>query len=338
MDSKPTIYTNLAERVFEASASIKQDKTAFMSEADFFQCLTLGRAPRSFFDHHESLAFRMADANGDGHISAEEFKFFLVVFSTNPELIKPLFDNCGGSATLEEFTDIMEQAKRMNPVTNRRFRRNSWEADDAIPLSCRRLFKEVFAGKSEVTWQDYLDLKDLINEEVLFYEFHQFSVDAAETIPTEDFFTSLVQRSTPSNSSLFLKRIETIHFKGRLTFQQFFVLMSVLGDASSKAKQAIVQEMGGLVPRFTRKEFRELLRRFASVTPALTRAGLTVDSGIADQLFTVLDVKEREVVDLSDLQEVILGLKKFQTEKSLFSKLTDAFHRLGERSYAFLRF
>lgn len=107
------------EKVFETFATIKERKQYYMTTADFFKAITpynySQAVNQSFFDNHESLVFKLADANGDGKLSFSEYFFFIVLLSTGAKWFKRMFKENGGAVTREQFIQIMIEAKKKSP-------------------------------------------------------------------------------------------------------------------------------------------------------------------------------------------------------------------------------
>lgn len=156
-----------------------------MSYADFFHALT----PYNFMKHKKGSdkkyfkekkewvdkIMNIADVEGDGTISYFEFFFFVLVWETPSKHVSADFKAKGGVMNLEDFTaSVAGHRKKTTFGKKHKFLKRE-EAE--FTRVCKGMCERIFAGKKEVTFDEYMAFRNDLQEMLWHYEFAQFDTD-----------------------------------------------------------------------------------------------------------------------------------------------------------------
>ena len=81
--------------------------------------------------------------------------------------------------------------------------------------------KTLFRDQEFITWQEYINLRNLFTEELLWFEYHAFEQDEDKTIDIKDFAKSLISYFPTSKIDKYLTRLASLPIEGRITFGEF---------------------------------------------------------------------------------------------------------------------
>lgn len=238
------------EKVFETFASVKDGRKFFMSPHDLFKAITpFNYSPTStydFFKDRESFIISIVDANKDGRISFPEYFFFVVLLSTSASQFEKMFRKRGGSLGVAEFTEIMIEAKK-NSAQGKRLvsshglePRSTFITDEDFKESCENLFAEMFKENLKMNFEQFSEIRQKISEELLIYEFYKFPVED-QTITIEDFCKSIIAYIPASLTDMYLKRLFSLEFSGRVTLKQYFGFMFVIQETHTLHQELLAE-------------------------------------------------------------------------------------------------
>jgi hypothetical protein len=287
------------EKIFETFASEKKGKDIFMTKTDFFEALSpynfSRRKDANFFDTYDSIVFRMIDANKDGFVSYPEFLFFLVLLSIDDEMIQDFVEEHNGTITREQFTRLMNDARLQSPQVKDLLRlegmidpRSAAFSEESFLENTRALAKYLFKTKKQITAEDLLNLRDLVSEEICFYQFNQFEVDDDMTISAQDFAKSIVACIDSKRAEVHLRRAEGLSEEGRVNFGEFFAFQLLLGEVKKLEARLIVATQSSKA-----LNFRKLMRTFTTACHEnrfLREHGLSVSPVQVQVFIKVLDL------------------------------------------------
>lgn len=88
-------------------------------------------------------------------------------------------------------------------------------------LACnKQVIEHLFKDKELVQIDDFMNLKRMLKEALLHYEFYQFDVDENGTISAEDFAKSLLSCLNFTQAYSYMKRIHKLGLEGRVSFEE----------------------------------------------------------------------------------------------------------------------
>ncbi|CAG9315575.1 unnamed protein product [Blepharisma stoltei] len=315
------------EKVFETFASIKERKNYYMSVADFFKAITpynySSCVNQNFFDSHESLVFKIADANGDGKLSFSEYFFFIVLLSTGAKWFKEMFKSYGGTVTREQFIEIMKEAKKRSPqgkhMVNTKGHldpRSSNVTDEQFRESCLTLSELFFKNdKNLISWREFMNLKNLIMEELLYYEFHAFEVDEDMSISSEDFAKSIISYMPVSKAAEYLRRLETLKLKGRVKYSEYMAFMIIL-QQSKRLENALLFKRTEHGRALSRKDIKKVLAKLCKDSKFCRNNGLSI-SDIQIKVFVeLLDLDDSGFLEPEEFFNVLVSRDSFGTAQA----------------------
>lgn len=82
--------------------------------------------------------------------------------------------------------------------------------DEGFQTTIENLTKRIFGAKKKINFNDFIDLRSQIHEDLLHYEFFTFDVDENDTISLQDFLRSIIVCFEPSKHNLYLKQIKKV--------------------------------------------------------------------------------------------------------------------------------
>jgi len=313
------------EKIFETFASVKEGKKFYMTLNDFFYAITPFNYSKGkdqdFFEQHESLVFKMADGNGDGKMSFTEYFFFIVLLSTGASVVKPFFDSKGGKVTKEQFMELMNQAKKTSNQGRSQVDsgsmidpRSTNLSEEEYLLSCQKLAELLFKGNEYISWHDFVKLKNLIQEELLFYEFHQFEVDESDmTISAEDFAKSIISYLPTSKVDDYLRRIEKLKFEGKVTYEEYLAFMHVLCNTKSLQKALLTQETEGR--GLSRVEIRKALNQLCEESAFIKKNNLSISNLQVTVFMKLLDLDDSGYLEPEEFFNILVSRNFFGTNQ-----------------------
>lgn len=313
------------EKVFEVFATIKEGKAFYMTPSDFFKSVipynySENRKNR-LLEKYRSLVFELADANRDGRISFSEYMFFVILVSTGNKLVKQLFDEHGGALNREEFVLMMKDAKEANSMGKQTTKANlvdprsvSFSAQD-FESSCRQLYSEFFPSKKTVSFSDFLDLKELITEELLFYEFHSFPVAPDHSISAEDFAKSIVSYVQTAKIDGYLSRIEDLQLTGRVAYSEYVAFMATIQNTSLLEQKLFATNDKTGKRTVSMSQFRKIVKELSEDTRFCAKYSLAPSDLQIDVFFRVLDLDGTGYLEPSEFFDIFISRTVFGKEQ-----------------------
>lgn len=294
------------EKIFETFASEKQGKDIFMTKTDFFEALSpynfSTKRDRDFFKTYDSMVFKMIDANKDGLVSYSEFLFFIVLLSIDDGLIHDFFEDHQGSINREQFSRLMNEARLQAPQVKNLVNvqsmidpRSASFNEESFLKNTRALAKYLFKTARHITANDLFNLRDLVTEEICFYQFHQFECDEDHTISAQDFAKSIVACMSTKVIEQHLRRAEELNLQGRVTFGEFFAFQQLLSESKRLEARLISETQNSKA-----LSMRKLLRIFSSACNEhrfLKSHGLSVSPLQVEVFLKLLDLNGKAYTD-----------------------------------------
>lgn len=338
----------MPEKVFETFASSKEGKTCYMTSADLFKTFTPynfsgNRDMEDFFTHYESQLVRLIDANGDGKISFAEYVFLVILlggkhYTVSNAAMAELFEQYGGALKRKQFTELMNKARLKTAFGSELVQnwnlpdpRSTHMTEDDFTESTKGLASLLFKGKALITLADFLEVKELLSEELLFYEFHCFEVDENECISADSFARSLVSYLHPGDVEKFVRRIDTLDLQGKVTFSEFIAFQRVMDDLNY-LEERLLREVALKGMSLSKRDILTLFRDCEAHSEFCRLHDLHVSEAQVDVFVNVLDLNGNGFLEPEEFLTALYSKATFgaqQTNKPHADDLMELLQRLA---------
>ena len=149
-----------------------------MSYGDFLHSLSpynyhVPKVFKNYFSKYTGVVekiLHIADVDKNGQINFCEFFFFVLMMNTSDRSIRAVFKKTGGKMNMKQFSDYLTKERKASKFGKKIDMLASTE--DEFVTTNLTMTKNIFAGKSEITEQDFIHVKNIINELLWHYEFH----------------------------------------------------------------------------------------------------------------------------------------------------------------------
>jgi len=131
---------------------------------------------------------QIADVDKNGQISFTEFFFFVLICHMSEKAIRTDFKKAGGKMNMKQFSKNLTAHRKRSHFAKKDVKRLEQDF-----LETNRIMTEnIFDGKSEITLNDFLEIRGEIQQTLWHYEFCQFKPDKNGNISAHDFSYSLI--------------------------------------------------------------------------------------------------------------------------------------------------
>jgi hypothetical protein len=330
------------EKIFDTFASVKENKHYFMSPLDLFRAITpynyAASVESSFFKDRESFIMSIADANKDGRISFAEYFFFIVLMSTPYSKFEKMISKRGGEVNLQQFLDIMLEAKKKSPQgkrivsSNKLDPRSTTITDEDFRDSCENLFKESFKGQT-MTWPRLKLLKDRIAEELLTYEFSTFEAEESK-ISLEDFGKALIASMPTSLAEMYLARLAAAAPSGRVGLKEYLGFMFMLQDAPS-LQHELMKEFSAH-GQLRKPRILKIFQKLLADSKFCCENGFAVSEAQVDLFIYILDLDDSGSLEPKEILCLMGGRGTLQAERPNFGEVVQDFKKFSNSLLKFL--
>lgn len=126
---------------------------------------------------------------------------------------------------------------------------------------CSEMVKRIFAGREEITFEQWMEFKNELSEMVWHYEFHQFDLDHHGHMSSLDFAQSLLVHYVPFHKIKEYKdhlmqfesyKLGCVSFKQYVAFQYFLKKRMDIINKVKEVKKLDVAQLKELVDDFER--------------------------------------------------------------------------------------
>lgn len=333
------------EKVFETFASVKEGKRFFMTPNDFFHAIIPFNYSHAIeklaFNPSESLIIRAIDANKDGRISFPEYFFFIVLLSTSNNYFKDLIKKREGKLDCNQFIEVLLEAKKNSPQgkkivgSNKLDPRSTTISEEDFKESCLNLFDELFKHNKEITWHDFRDMKDLISEELLKYEFYRFASED-DTISIEDFGKSIVAYMPTSMIEMYLSRLESLGIQGKVTLQEYLAFMFVMQESNLIHQKLLLEHMEH--GELERSHITKVLVDICKNSRFCHKNALKITDVQIEMFFRLLDLDDSNSLDPEEIFNLVSSRGTQGTSQSMNPDFSEVVNEFKKFMNAFLKF
>jgi hypothetical protein len=117
----------------------------------------------------------LTDADRNGQIGFTEFYFFVLLLQTHKKTIRQDFKKFGGKMNAKQFSTNLTAHRRKNHFARKQS--NLAEKDEDFLETNRAMTATIFKNKKDLNEEEFMTLKNNIQEVLWHYEFFQLNVD-----------------------------------------------------------------------------------------------------------------------------------------------------------------
>lgn len=249
-----------------------------------------------------------------------------------------LFEQYGGALKRKHFTEMMNQAKMKTAFGSELVQnwnhpdpRSTHISEEDFLESTKGLASVLFKGKALITLADFLEVKELLSEELLFYEFHSFEVDEGDCIAADSFARSLVSYMHPGDVDKFVRRIDTLDLHGKVSFAEFLAFQRVMDDLNY-LEARLLREVAMKGMSLSKRDILALFRDCETHNDFCRQHGLHVSEAQVDVFVDVLDLNGNGFLEPEEFLTALYSKATFgaqQTNKPHADDLTELLQRVA---------
>mmetsp|Transcript_28836 Transcript_28836/g.51354 ORF Transcript_28836/g.51354 Transcript_28836/m.51354 type:complete len:417 (-) Transcript_28836:70-1320(-) len=313
------------EKIFETFASEKKGKDIYMTKTDFFEALSpynfSPKKDQDFFETYDSIIFKMIDANKDGLVSYSEFIFFIVLLSIDDSFILDFIEDHNGFINREQFSRMCNEARLNSPHVKNLLSvhgmidpRSASFNEESFLSNTRMLAKYLFKATKHITADDLFNCRDLVAEEICFYQFHKFEIDEDQTISAQDFAKSIIACMDSKRIDIHVRRAEEITVQGRVSFGEFFAFQQLLSESKKLEARLIIETQNSKA-----LSLRKLVRIFLAACHEhryLKEHGLTVSPIQVEVFLKLLDQNDNGFLEPEEFFDIIASKSNYGLGKT----------------------
>ena len=249
-----------------------------------------------------------------------------------------LFEQHGGAVKKKQFTEIMNVARMKTAFGSELV--GNWNLPDPRSThlteeefldSTRSLIGLLFKGKSMIKFDDYLEMKELITEELLFYEFHCFELDENECVSADSFARSIVSYLHPSDVEKYLRRIDHMELSGKVSFSEFLAFQRTMDDIEF-LEGRLMREVAIKGMSLSKSDILSIFRDCEGHSDFCTRHDIHVSEAQVNVFVDILDLNGNGFLEPEEFFSVLYSKATFgaqQTNKPHADDITDLLMRLA---------
>lgn len=186
----------------------------------------------------------------------------------------------------------------------------SISANEEDFLNCNNALIDVlFSEKEKIVATDFIAIKFSLQKSLYHYEFYQFEVDENNTISAAEFAKSFLSTISFTKTNTYLKRIQSIDLKGRVSLREFIAFQRFIEKADIiKMKIATYRYLDFNM-------LRDLVDDFESIDPYCCEKECHISDVQLETMIKVLDLDDSETLDYEEVFGVLDGRKNLGVGK-----------------------
>jgi len=259
-------------------------------------------------------AFKIADQNGDGLISLQEYLFFVTLLSIPEESFQVAFklmdENGNGNVDQEEFMKVMALVKKLSPASL-----STTESGGVAQGWLRHFFGP--KGENELTLDNFTKFLRQLNSDVLKMEYELYDKERRGYISQRDFGFLIVSFANPKSFFDRAVELESTPMKP-FSFEQFQAFNELIDKIDDV-------EMSMQLYELNKRPFRK--QDFQRLTRILCKTEL--NQQVIDTIMRIFDKNGDGTLETSEFVSVM----KRRKAKGLHTGRDTGFMRTVSRIY-----
>jgi len=308
------------EKVFSVFASVKKDGKSYMTSEDFIRALV----PHQY--HFESkaerkkvkelpAAFKIADQNGDGLISFQEYLFFVSLLSIPERSFKVAFklmdEDGSGKVDRNEFMRVMQWVKKLSPAATQ----TTSEAGGVAQGWLNHFFGPT--GQNELTLENFSKFLRQLNQDVLKMEYSLYDKANRGYLSQRDFGLLVMSFANPKEFFDRVSNLDPNPLKP-FSFEQFIGFNELIDHIDDI-------EMGMQLYQLNNRPFRKQdLQRLTSIV-----CKTELNQQVVDTIMRIFDKNGDGSLEIDEFVRVI----KKRKARGLTTERDTGFTRTFARIY-----
>lgn len=253
----------------------------------------------------------IADVDGDGSISFNEFFFFVLVCQIPSRHFETAFKRKGGKINAKDFHKLLEANRKKIPF-GQNLKLTKQQKDDYM-LTCQEMINNIYNGRSEITFQEWMEFRNELQEMIWHYEFHQFDLDPHGHMSAFDFALSFFIYYIPFHKIQeyrdHLNSYEEYHH-GCVSFKQYVAFQYFLkkkNDIISRVMEKKQLDLG---------ELRTLVDEFEEENDYCHKHSVHISDEMLDAFIHAMDLDGNGVLDEQEVVGIIYNRKTIGGQKA----------------------
>lgn len=149
----------------------------------------------------------------------------------------------GGVMDHEQFSKTLRKLRKKTTTGQRSVNTVAIDArqisasEEQFSATNKGLVDNIFQTKKQISFEDFKQLRKMIHEDLIHYDFFTLPLDEKDTISIEDFLKSTIPCVNPGKHNKYLKQINKVaaHFEQageniRITFDEYLSFQLFLDD------------------------------------------------------------------------------------------------------------
>lgn len=251
--------------------------------------------------------------------------------------MKNLFEEFGGALKRKQFTEMMNKARLQTAFGaelvqnwNLPDPRSTHMTEDDFMESTKSLAGILFKGKSLISFADFMEIKELLSEELLYYEFSCFEVEN-DSISADSFARSLVSYLHPSDVEKYVRRIDTLELHGNVSFDEYLAFQHVMDDLEY-LEARLLKEVAMKGMSLSKRDILALFRDCEEHSEFCAAHGLHVSEAQVEVFVNVLDLNGNGFLEPEEFLTALYSKSTFgsqQTNKPHADDLVELLQRVA---------
>lgn len=182
-----------------------------------------------------------------------------------------------------------------------------------------------------------MNLKNLIMEELLYYEFNCFEVDENMSIAAEDFAKSIISYMPVSKVGPYLSRLANLEMDGRVKYSEYIAFMLIL-QQSKRVENALLFKRSENGRALSRKDIKKVLTNLCKDSKFCQTNQLQISDIQINVFVNLLDVDDSGFLEPDEFFNILVSRDSFGTAQSAKPNLDIAIEQAKEAANYVLKY